>query len=82
MLAYVTDQASMNYNTIPEMFSNKEQLDKVTEEFRSNDVWCNCLREKGEQYIGAIPMVGYGSGTYILAMLSYYSTGDTSGGMK
>ncbi len=73
LLKYVTNQAATNYNTIPEMYSNKTQLEKVTYNFKSFDVWCNCLREKGEQYIGAIPMIGYGSGTYILTLLANYS---------
>lgn len=73
LLNYVTDQASVNYNTIPEMYSNKVQNDKVTEYFKSHDIWCNCIRDKDGLYIGAIPMVGYGSGTYILTLLAYYS---------
>lgn len=72
LLSYITEQASANNNTIPEMISNKAQLDKVTDNFKSFDVWCNCLRDKGEQFIGTIPMIGYGSGAYILSLLAYY----------
>lgn len=72
LISYVTEQAAANYNTIPEMISNKAQLEKVTDNFKSFDVWCNCLRDKGEQFIGTIPMVGYGSGAYILTLLAYY----------
>ncbi len=73
LINFVTEQAAVNYNTIPEMYSNKLQLEKVTDNFKSFDVWCNCLRDKGNQYIGAIPMIGYGSGAYILTILAYYS---------
>jgi hypothetical protein len=72
LINHVTEMAETNYNTIPEMFSNKLQLDKMTEEFSPIDVWCNCIRTKGDEYIGAIPMVGYGSGAYILSLFSYY----------
>ncbi len=72
LLHHVTEQAAINFNTIPEMYSNKIQLDKVTDDFKSFDVWCNCIRDKGDQYIGAIPMIGYGSGAYILTILAYY----------
>ena len=72
LLDYITDQASLNNNIIPEMLSNKVQSDKVTEYFKSHDIWCNCIRDKDNLYIGAIPMVGYGSGAYILTLLSFY----------
>ncbi|MCX6152420.1 MAG: hypothetical protein NTX22_17980 [Ignavibacteriales bacterium] len=72
LLNFVTEQAAVNYNTIPEMYSNKVQSNKVTEYFKSHDIWCNCIRDKDDLYIGAIPMVGYGSGAYILTILAYY----------
>jgi GH15 family glucan-1,4-alpha-glucosidase len=72
LLDHVTEQAAANYNTIPEMYSNKVQSDKVTEYFKSHDIWCNCIRDKDDLYIGAIPMVGYGSGAYILTLFAYY----------
>ena len=72
LVNHVTEMAALNYNTIPEMYSNKLQLEKVTDNFKSEDVWCNCVRDKGDQFIGAIPMVGYGSGAYILTMLAYH----------
>jgi GH15 family glucan-1,4-alpha-glucosidase len=72
LLDYVTNQASLNYNTIPEMYSNKLQMDKVTENFMSSNIWCNCIRDTGGSYIGTIPMVGYGSGVYILTLFEYY----------
>lgn len=72
LLYYVTEQAAVNYNTIPEMYSNKVQRDKMTDEFKSFEIWCNCIRDKDDLYIGAIPMVGYGSGAYILTILAYY----------
>jgi GH15 family glucan-1,4-alpha-glucosidase len=72
LLNHVTEQAAANYNTIPEMYSNKVQSDKVTEYFMSHDVWCNCIRDKDDLYIGAIPMVGYGSGAYILTLFAFY----------
>ena len=72
LLDFVTEQAAVNNNTIPEMYSNKLQMDKVTDNFRSNNIWCNCIRDKDDQYIGTIPMVGYGSAAYILTLYSYY----------
>lgn len=72
LIGYITDQASINNNIVPEMLSNKVQSDKVTEYFKSQDVWCNCIRDKDNLYIGAIPMVGYGSGAYVIALLTYY----------
>jgi hypothetical protein len=47
-------------------------MDKVTDNFRQNDIWCNCIRSKDDQYIGTVPMVGYGSATYILSLFAYY----------
>jgi GH15 family glucan-1,4-alpha-glucosidase len=73
LINYVTEQASVNFNLIPEMYSNKLQLDKMTDNFNSYEVWCNCIRDKDDLYIGAIPMVGYGAGAYILTLLTYYS---------
>ena len=67
LLNYLTEQASVNNNIIPEMLSNKVQSDKVTEYFKSHDIWCNCIRDKNDLYIGAIPMVGYGSGAYAVS---------------
>lgn len=72
LINYITEQASLNYNTIPEMISNKAQLLKVTENFYPNEVWCNCIREEGDMYIGTIPMVGYGAGAYAISLLAYY----------
>jgi GH15 family glucan-1,4-alpha-glucosidase len=72
LLNYITEQASVNNNTIPEMISNKLQMDKVTENFKSSNIWCNCIRDKDDQFIGTIPMVGYGSGAYILTLYSYH----------
>jgi hypothetical protein len=72
LLNYVTDQAAENYNTIPEMFSNKLQMDKVPADYYFWNIWCNCIRNKDGQYIGTIPMVGYGSGAYIIALYDYY----------
>ena len=72
LLNYVTEQASLNYNTIPEMFSNKIQMGKVPKDFYDWDIWCNCIRHEDDQYIGTIPMVGYGSGAYIIALYGYY----------
>jgi len=73
LLNHVTEQAAVNYNTIPEMYSNKVQRDKMTDEFKSFEVWCNCIRDKDDLYIGAIPMVGYGSAAYILTLFAYYA---------
>ena len=72
LLQYVTDQATVNHNTIPEMYSNKLQMDKVTDNFLQNDIWCNCIRDKDDQYIGTVPMVGFGSAAYILTLFAYY----------
>jgi len=72
LLNYIIEQAAVNNNTIPEMISNKLQMDKVTENFRSSNIWCNCIRDKDDQYIGTIPMVGYGSAAYILTLYSYH----------
>jgi GH15 family glucan-1,4-alpha-glucosidase len=71
LLNYVTEQAAVNNNTVPEMYSNKLQMDKVTDNFKQNNFWCNCIRDKDNQYIGTIPMVGYGSATYILTLFAY-----------
>lgn len=72
LINYITEQAALNYNTIPEMFSNKIQLSKVTPDFYRNEIWCNCIREEGDMFIGTIPMVGYGSGAYVISLLSYH----------
>ncbi|HEX3007580.1 MAG TPA: glycoside hydrolase family 15 protein [Bacteroidales bacterium] len=72
LLNYITSQAKQNYNTIPEMISNKLQMTKVPRDAYSWNVWCNCIRQKDDQYIGTIPMVGYGSGAYILTLYEYY----------
>ena len=72
LLNFVTEQAAVNNNTVPEMYSNKLQMDKVTDDFKSDNIWCNCIRDKDNQYIGTIPMVGYGSAAYILTLYTYY----------
>lgn len=72
LIDYITAQAAANHNTIPEMISNRPQMEKVPAEKRDIEIWCNCVRDKGDMYIGMIPMVGYGSGAYTLALLSYY----------
>lgn len=72
LLNYITEQAAVNHNTIPEMISNKLQMEKVTDNFMSSNIWCNCIRNKDDQYIGTIPMVGYGSAAYILTLYAYY----------
>jgi hypothetical protein len=72
MLNYVTNQATMNYNTIPEMYSNKLQMDKVTPDFLSTNIWCNCIRDTDGAYIGTVPMVGFGSAVYVLTLFEYY----------
>ncbi len=72
LLDYITSQAAMNYNTIPEMYSNKLQMDKVTQEYMSSNIWCNCIRDADGMYIGTIPMVGYGSAVYVLSLFEYY----------
>jgi len=72
LLDYVTEQAAVNHNTIPEMYSNKIQMDKVTDNFRQNNFWCNCIRDKDDQYIGTVPMVGFGSAAYILTLFAFY----------
>ena len=72
LINYITDQAALNYNTIPEMFSNKLQMEKVPEDYYSWNVWCNCIRKESGRYIGTIPMVGYGSGAYIITLYGYY----------
>lgn len=72
MLNYVTNQATINYNTIPEMYSNKLQMEKVTPNYLSTNIWCNCIRDTDGAYIGTVPMVGYGSAVYILTLFEYY----------
>jgi hypothetical protein len=72
LLDFVTDQAAVNNNVIPEMYSNKMQMAKVSENLKSWEDWCNCIRDRDDQYIGQIPMVGYGSGAYILTLCAYY----------
>lgn len=73
LLNFVTEQAAENNNTVPEMYSNKLQMDKVTENFKSSNIWCNCIREEDNEYIGTIPMVGYGSAAYIITLYAYYA---------
>ncbi|MDD4990629.1 MAG: hypothetical protein PHR83_00225 [Paludibacter sp.] len=73
LLNYVTEQAAVNNNTVSEMYSNKLQMDKVTDNYKQNNFWCNCIRDKDNQYIGTIPMVGYGSATYILTLFAFYT---------
>jgi len=72
LINHVTIQASHNFNTIPEMYSNKDQMAKIPADFYNWNMWCNCIRKESNQYIGAIPMVGYGSGAYILALYRLY----------
>ena len=72
LISYVTKQAALNYNTIPEMISNKIQMRKVPEDSYVWNVWCNCIRHEDDLYIGTIPMVGYGSGAYVIALYKYY----------
>jgi GH15 family glucan-1,4-alpha-glucosidase len=72
LLNFVTEEAAINFNTIPEMYSNKLQMERVSDNFRQNNVWCNCIRDQDNQYIGTISMVGYGSGTYILTLFAFY----------
>jgi len=73
LIDFVTEQAAVNNNTIPEMYSNKMQMDKVPDSFKGINIWCNCIRDKTDQYIGMVPMVGYGSAAYVLALFDYYS---------
>ena len=72
MVDFITGQAAVNFNIIPEMYSNKLQMDKVPKDWYGSEIWCNCIRQEDNMYIGAIPMVGYGSGAYIIALYSYY----------
>lgn len=72
LINYVTDQATLNYNIIPEMISNKLQMRKVPGEFYEWNTWCNCIRHDDDLFIGTIPMVGYGSGAYVIALYRYY----------
>jgi len=72
LISYVTNQAALNYNTIPEMISNKLQMGKVPEAFYEWNRWCNCIRREDGLFIGTIPMVGYGSGAFILALYTFY----------
>ena len=72
LINHVTFQASHNFNTVPEMYSNKDQMTRVPANFYNWNIWCNCIRQESNQYIGAIPMVGYGSGAYILALYRFY----------
>jgi len=72
LLNYMTEQAAVNNNTLPEMISNQWQMRKVTDNYKPNNIWCNCFRDKDDQYIGTIPMVGYGSAAYILTLYAYY----------
>lgn len=72
MLQHVTDLATINYNTIPEMYSNAKQSEKVTPEFYSSEIWCNCVRKGNHEYIGMVPMIGYGAGAYVISLLEYY----------
>jgi GH15 family glucan-1,4-alpha-glucosidase len=72
LINYVTEQAALNNNIIPEMYSNKHQMSLVSPDYYEDEVWCNCIRFEDNLYIATIPMVGYGSGAYALAVLAYY----------
>ncbi len=72
IISYMTRQATLNNNQLPEMISNEEQMKKVTPNYYQSDLWCNCVRQTDGQFIGMIPMIGYGSAAYILALCSYY----------
>jgi GH15 family glucan-1,4-alpha-glucosidase len=72
LLNHVTEMAAVNNNIIPEMYSNKLQMEKVDPAYMDGNIWCNCIRTKDDQYIGTIPMIGYGSGAYILSLFDYY----------
>ena len=72
MIGYVTRQAVNNFHTIPEMYSNAGQMKLVNKNFYQSETWCNCIRFTDGAYIGTIPMVGYGSGAYLIALLAYY----------
>jgi hypothetical protein len=72
LINYTTEQAALNYNIIPEMYSNKHQMDMVSPDYYEDEVWCNCIRFESDLYIATIPMVGYGSGAYALSVLAYY----------
>jgi len=72
MIGYVTRQAVNNFHTIPEMYSNAEQMKLVNKNSYQSETWCNCIRFTDGAYIGTIPMVGYGSGAYLISLLAYY----------
>lgn len=72
IINYMTKQASLNNNQLPEMISNEAQMKKVTPNFYQSETWCNCVRQTDGQYIGMIPMIGYGSAAYVLALSVYY----------
>jgi GH15 family glucan-1,4-alpha-glucosidase len=72
LINYITEQAALNYNIIPEMYSNKYQMSLVSPDYYEDEVWCNCIRSESDLYIATIPMVGYGSGAYVLSLLAYY----------
>jgi GH15 family glucan-1,4-alpha-glucosidase len=72
LINHMTELASLNYNVLPEMISNKEQMAKVSPESHKEEEWCNCIRQESDQYIGVVPMVGFGAGAYIIALLNYH----------
>lgn len=55
------------------MYSNRQQCVKVSGEAESFNIWYNCIPEGDNEYIGTIPMIGYGSGAYLLSLLEYYN---------
>lgn len=65
----LTGYAALNHNQLPEMLTYINLWKQKPSEYAANEEWCYCIRDKNNQYAGAIPMVGYGAGAWVLAML-------------
>lgn len=68
MLDRITELAVQNGGQLPEMLTYRNLWKKPVSEYVENEVWCYCIRDQNAQYAGAVPMVGYGAGAYVLAL--------------
>lgn len=68
----ITGLAAQNNHQLPEMLTYINLWHKPVAHYRDSETWCYCVRDRNEQYAGAIPMAGYGAGAYIMALFDYY----------
>lgn len=68
----MTQYAAWNHHQFPEMLTYNNLWNRPVSDYQDNEAWCYCVRDKNNQYAGAIPMAGYGAGAYVLALFSTY----------